>query len=45
MIQTGEFQMIFDTQNHARPGGSAPDARTTRHPGYAVSQWMRKRIE
>jgi IS5 family transposase len=32
-------------QNHARPGGSALDARTTRHPGYAVSQWMRKRIE
>src|SRR6266566_734159 len=32
-------------QNHTRPGGSALDARTTRHPGYAVSQWMRKRIE
>ena len=32
-------------QNHARPGGSALDARTTRHPGYAVSQWLRKRIE
>ena len=32
-------------QNDARPGGSALDARTTRHPGYAVSQWMRKRIE
>ena len=32
-------------QNHARPGGSALDARTTRHPGYAFSQWMRKRIE
>ena len=24
---------------------SAIDARTTRHPGYAVSGWMRKRIE
>src|SRR6201982_3755054 len=32
-------------QNQARPGGSALDARTTRHPGYAVSQWIRKRIE
>jgi IS5 family transposase len=32
-------------QNHARSGGSALDARTTRHPGYAVSQWLRKRIE
>lgn len=32
-------------QNDARPGGSALDERTTRHPGYAVSQWMRKRIE
>jgi transposase/IS5 family transposase len=32
-------------QNDARPGGSALDARTTRHPGYAVSQRIRKRIE
>ena len=32
-------------QNLARPGGSALDARTTHHPGYAVSQWIRKRIE
>jgi len=32
-------------QNHARPGGSAIDARTTRHAGYAVSQRKRKRIE
>jgi transposase len=24
-------------QNHARPGGSAIDGRTTRHPGYAIS--------
>jgi IS5 family transposase len=32
-------------QNHARPGGSALDARTVRHPGYAVSQWIRKRVE
>lgn len=28
-----------------RWGGSAVDARTTRHPGYAVSQRVRKRIE
>jgi hypothetical protein len=32
-------------QNNARPGGSALDARTTRQPGYVVSQWLRKRIE
>lgn len=32
-------------RNDARQGGSAIDARTTRHPGYAVSQIMRKRIE
>jgi IS5 family transposase len=32
-------------QNRARPGGPALDARTTRHPGYALSQWVRKRVE
>src|ERR1019366_7364882 len=32
-------------QNLARAGGSAIDARTVRHPGYAVSQWIRKRVE
>src|SRR5215470_18514462 len=32
-------------QNHARPGGSAIDGRTTRHAGYATSQRKRKRIE
>ena len=32
-------------RNEARPGGSAIDGRTSRHPGYAVSQWIRKRIE
>ena len=32
-------------QNQKRPGGSAIDARTTRHAGYAVSQKKRKRIE
>jgi len=31
--------------NDTRRGGSAIDARTTRHPGYAISQVMRKRIE
>jgi len=31
--------------NDTRQGGSAIDARTTRHPGYAVSQVIRKRIE
>jgi transposase len=32
-------------QNDKRPGGSAIDGRTTRHPGYAVSQQKRKRVE
>lgn len=32
-------------QNTSRPGGSAVDARTTRHTGYAISQKKRKRIE
>jgi transposase len=33
------------TQNLARPGGSAIDARTTRHVGYAMSQHARPRSE
>jgi Transposase DDE domain len=33
------------TRNTARAGGSAIDARTTRHAGYGVSQRKRKRIE
>jgi len=32
-------------QNTARPGGSAIDGRTTRHPGYGASQIKRKRVE
>jgi transposase len=32
-------------RNTGRRGGSAIDARTTRHPGYTVSQRKRKRIE
>jgi hypothetical protein len=32
-------------QNTKRAGGSAIDARTTRHAGYAISQQKRKRIE
>ena len=32
-------------RNEARPGGSALDARTVRHPGYALSQWIRKQVE
>jgi transposase len=32
-------------QNDNRPGGSAIDGRTTRQPGYAISQIKRKRIE
>lgn len=33
------------TQNLTRPGGSAIDARTTRHEGYAMSRHARPRIE
>ena len=32
-------------QNDSRRGGSAIDARTTRHDGYQLSQTIRKRIE
>src|SRR5437762_10832742 len=32
-------------QNVERPGGSAIDARTTQHAGYAISQRKRKRVE
>jgi transposase len=32
-------------QNLNRPGGSTIDARTTRHPGYAMSQHARRRVE
>jgi hypothetical protein len=32
-------------RNQMRPGGSALDARTVRHPGYVVSQWIRKQVE
>ena len=32
-------------QNTHRPGGSAIDARTTRHSGYPVSQRKRKLVE
>ncbi|NHH97805.1 Mobile element protein [Candidatus Nitrosotalea sp. FS] len=32
-------------RNQARRGGSALDARTVRHPGYSVSQWIRKQVE
>lgn len=29
----------------ARAGDSAIDVRTVRHPGYKISQWIRKRVE
>jgi hypothetical protein len=32
-------------QNEQRPGGSAIDARTTRHTGYQISQQKGKRVE
>lgn len=32
-------------QNLNRAGGSAIDGRTTRHPGYEISQRVRKRVE
>ena len=31
--------------NDGRRGGSAIDGRTTRHPGYSISQRIRKRVE
>src|ERR1700683_940141 len=31
-------------QKEGRRGGSARDARTVRHPGYASSQWIRKPV-
>ena len=43
MRQTGVTPHV--AQNTARRGGSAIDGRTTRHPGYAVSQRIRKRVE
>jgi hypothetical protein len=35
----------YVAQNLKRPGGSAIDACTTRHAGYAMSQHARPRIE
>ena len=32
-------------RNLTRAGGLALDARTMRHPGYEISQWIRKRVE
>ena len=34
-----------EVRNEGRRGGSALDQRTTRHPGYAVSQRKRKLVE
>ena len=36
---------VRSTAKTSKPRSSAVDARTTRHPGYAVSQRCRKRIE
>jgi hypothetical protein len=36
---------LVGSPEKGRRGGSAIDARTVRHPGYAVSQRRRKRIE
>src|SRR5262249_57877761 len=46
----GDMTRLMDTtphiaQNLARSGGSALNARTTRHAGYAMSQHARRRIE
>jgi hypothetical protein len=35
----------FSAEHLTRPGGSAIDARTTRHEGYPMSQHARPRIE
>ena len=32
-------------RNEKRQGGSSIDTRTTRHPGYEISQQKRKRVE
>ena len=36
---------LHAAQNTKRRGGSALDRRTTRHPGYELSQWKRKLVE
>lgn len=36
---------LHAAQNTKRRGGSALDQRTTRHPGYQISQWKRKLVE
>lgn len=36
---------LHAAQNTNRRGGSAIDERTTRHPGYWISQWKRKAVE
>ncbi|MBI1806819.1 MAG: IS5 family transposase [Ignavibacteria bacterium] len=36
---------LHAAQNTKRRGGSAIDERTTRHPGYQISQWKRKIVE
>jgi transposase len=44
--QVREIDMTPHVAQHdTRPGGSAIDARTTRHAGYAMSQQARPRIE
>jgi transposase len=47
--EVAEFRRMHATPhlapNASRPGGSAIDGRTTRHPGYAVSQRKRKLVE
>jgi hypothetical protein len=40
-----ECRNLHVAQNHGRRGGSAIDGRSTRHPGYGLSQRKRKRIE
>jgi hypothetical protein len=35
----------MSSRNLERPGGSAIDARTTQHAGYAISERKRKRVE
>ena len=37
--------LFFSVISSSAPAGSAIDGRTTRHPGYAVSQQRRKLIE
>lgn len=45
VVALRELESTPHVAQNTRGRGSAIDARTTRHPGYAISQWKRKRVE